>query len=59
MKNLFLTLLATILSMTVCANDYDLNKPFGFGTVSARTALLVGASMITPNLKVSTEHPPF
>lgn len=37
MKNLFLTLLAAILSMTVCANDYDLNKPFGFCTVSSRT----------------------
>jgi pectate lyase len=37
MKNLFLTLLAAILSMTVSANDYDLNKPFGFCTVSSRT----------------------
>ena len=37
MKNFFLTLLATTLSMTVGANDYDLNKPFGFCTVSSRT----------------------
>lgn len=37
MKHLFLTLFAAALSMTVGANDYDQNKPFGFCTVSSRT----------------------
>ena len=37
MKKYLLTLLTTILSMTVMADNYDLNEPFGFCTRSSRT----------------------
>lgn len=37
MKKYLLTLTATLLSMTAVADGYDLDKPFGFCTVSSRT----------------------
>lgn len=37
MRKYLLTLTATLLSMTAVADGYDLDKPFGFCTVSSRT----------------------
>ncbi len=37
MKKYLFTLTATLLSMTAVADGYDLDKPFGFCTVSSRT----------------------
>ena len=37
MKKCLFTVLVAFLTLTVAATDYDLNKPFGFCTVSSRT----------------------
>ena len=37
MKKTLLTLMAAAFTLTAVATDYDLNKPFGFCTVSSRT----------------------
>ena len=37
MKSVFLTIAASLMALSVVADDYDQNKPFGFCTVSSRT----------------------